>query len=231
MARQISGLRLLAASASSSSGSGSSSAYASTIQRGCAVRSASRSWSSSPSDSWSSQSSRLLSATRRSTALVRPADPLPHRGRGQIDRCGDSGWRWHAHGQDLVCPEAQQIHHCRLELTQRSASSSADDHVIATLPAAGTCEQLGRKGRVAAGQATLPKQRRQDQVGISPVGIHRAQRVEGSPTGPIRTTTSPIAGGDWNGHSGTEPRLRFESDAACPVGGSHWFLALGLDLA
>ena len=157
-------------------------------------------------------------------------DPLPYRGRGQIDRCGDSGRCWYAHGQDLVGPEAQQIHHGRLELTQRSTSRCADDHVIAALPAAGTCEQLGRKGRVASGQATLTKQGRQDQVCVSPVGIHRTQGVERSSTGPIRTTT-PIARGDWSAHSSTESRLRFESDAACPVGGSHGFLALGLDLA
>src|SRR5687768_17764668 len=65
MARLTSGLELFAASACWSSDAGRSSAYASTIQRGCAVRSASRSCSSRPSDCWSSQSSSGLSATRR----------------------------------------------------------------------------------------------------------------------------------------------------------------------
>ena len=126
-------------------------------------------------------------------------------------------------------PESQQIHHGWLELTQRTAGGSGDDHVIAALPAAGTRQQLSSEGCVPAGQATLAKQGRQDQVGVCPLDIHRTQRVEGNPAGPVRTT-SPIVGGAWSAHSGTEPRLRFEGDAACPVGSSHGFLALRLDL-
>ena len=117
-------------------------------------------------------------------------DPLPNCQRRKIDRCGDGCLSRDPHRQDLVRPESQQIDDSRLEVVQLPPGRCGDDHVVSALPAAGAGEQLGRECRVASGQAALTKQRRHDQIGVSPVGVHLAQGVECGPPCSIRTARS-----------------------------------------
>src|SRR5215213_11199667 len=107
--------------------------------------------------------------------------------------------------------KSQQIHQGRLQLVQGSAAGRGNDHVVAALPAAGACQQLGGEGCITAAEATLAKQEGQGEIGVSPLAVHSTQRVESSSPGPIRPAASLRPGSAQTAHSTTEPGLDTEA--------------------
>ena len=118
---------LSARSAASSSASGSTSANASTIQRGWAVATASRSRSSSPAVSRSTQLGEVAVGHPPQHRVHQAGDPPSDGGRGQVHGGGDGGVHRHPHGQQLMCAQPEQVQHRRLQRGGRAAGRRGQD--------------------------------------------------------------------------------------------------------
>ena len=110
---------------------------------------------------------------------------------GQVDRGGHSGVMADPGGQELMSAKPEDVAYRRVEIVPVAAGG--EDRVVGTAAAQRAVGQFGGEGRVPAGQASLPEEGRQQQVGVGVPVRDRAQHVVGSPPGRIRVRPA-IAG-------------------------------------
>ena len=90
--------------------------------------------------------------------------------------------------------QPQHVAHDRVERAQVAVAADAEHRVIAALTAERSVAQLGRQGRVPAGQLPLRDELRQQQVGVGIAVAHREQHVQGDAAGRVgRPARSPAA--------------------------------------
>ena len=135
----------------------------------------------SPGATAATQPSQSCRATRRSTALTKPARPA----RGQVHGRGDGGVRRDAGAEQLVRAQPQGRAHRRVHRGQRPVGAPGQDRVQGAGGAQGAVAELGGEGGVPAGQPALAQQGRQGQVRVRVALLDRAEQVVRGPPGRV----------------------------------------------
>src|SRR5690606_765454 len=94
------------------------------------------------------------------------------------DRLGDGGVLGHAHAEDLVGAEAQDVEDGGVEAVEGAVEAVREDRVVAAAQAQGAVGELGGEAGVAAADAALAQEGRQDEVGVGVGAVDLAQDVE-----------------------------------------------------
>ncbi len=84
----------------------------------------------------------------------------------EVDGRGDGRVLRDPGAQQLVCAQAQDVEHGRVDLGERPVDARLQHRVVQALPAQGAVGQLGRQRRVAAVDAPLAQQPGQHEVGV-----------------------------------------------------------------
>ncbi len=145
--------------------------------------------------SFATQASASRLVISRSTALANPVAPGPT-GPDQVDGGRHRGVRGHPHVQDLVRPEPQRVAHRRVDALHVPPGRVGDDRVERAGVPQRAVGQLGGERGVPAGQPGLAQHRREHQVGVRVVAVHRGDRLVRDLPGQVhgrtgRTTRTP----------------------------------------
>ena len=114
----------------------------------------------------------------RSTALTNCDGPVPSCSRASPTVSDDRRVRGHAHAEQLVDPEPQDVERGRVDRADLAVRRLGDDRVVPAAQPQRAVGELGGERRVPAGDPALAQQRRQHQVGVRVGAVDGAQDVE-----------------------------------------------------
>ena len=108
---------------------------------------------------------------------------------GERDGLAHSGVLGHAHRQDLMRAESEQVEHPTVEFVEWAIHAAGKHFVVEPAPAQRAVGQLGGEARIARIQSRVSQDRRPHEIGVGIVRGNGMEQVVGRTARPPRRST------------------------------------------